>query len=177
MPEKIAEDFPGIMTENAHAGNVWKCWAIKLLIRGSLVRFPPRSPIKTMAYITQREFRVRGSCLSGNKWGNSVAIWDCPGITSPNQRADVQRPAQGGPAGGVSEGSGRERCDARRPSTGRSIRAGGVSCTGQSARGSWSFGPTCFALPKQPRMGAVWGERTGRPPAQILGHISRGASH
>jgi hypothetical protein len=34
-----------------------------------------------------------------------------------------------------------------------------------------------FALRKQWLVGGIWGERTGRPPAQILGHIGRGASH
>ena len=34
-----------------------------------------------------------------------------------------------------------------------------------------------FAPPKQRRIGGMFGERTRRPPAQILGHIGRGASH
>ena len=37
--------------------------------------------------------------------------------------------------------------------------------------------PTYFTPPKQRRIGGIWGERTRRPRAQILGRISRGASH
>ena len=43
---------------------------------------------------------------------------------------------------------------------------------GRNAGRGWRICP-----PKPRRIGGIWGERTRRPPAQILGHIGRGASH